>query len=138
MTDITVETTHYHAPNRSWLLFEAGGRGGEPVPRSQAVLDFTTFDPATHYPDGYIPSGTAVGVLTGGGRVGAYSASATDGRETFAGHLFDDVQVPAVRTQKKVVAVVDSFAVVSTGRLPEHSGLDTAARDDAPLIKYRP
>lgn len=136
MTDIAVEKWTYAPPDRSWLLFEATGNSG-PVPTTHGVIDFSLFDAATQYPDGYIPAGTLVGVVTASGSYGPYNDTATDGRQTAAGFLYNPVHVPDDTARKVTVAVIDCFAIVSTSRLPESSGYNAAAAADLPLVKFR-
>lgn len=137
MTDISVEATgSFTTDDRPWLLFEAVGHQ-QPVATTHAVLDFSLFTAATHYPDGFIPSGVVLAKVTATDRYGPYSGSATDGRETAAGHLYNATKVPAVTATKVAVAVVDAFAVVSESRLPANHGLDAAAKAELPLIKFR-
>lgn len=136
MTDIAVETASYTPPDRSWLLTELTG-DGQSVSTTSGTIDFTKFTAGTHYPNGYIPSGTVVGVVTTGGRVGPYDNAASDGRQTATGLLYNPIQVPTDTARKVQVAIVDSFAVVSASRLPAASGLDAAGQADLPLIKFR-
>lgn len=136
MADFTVTTTTFGPVDRSWLLFEADGVTGQ-VGRTQGALDLALFTAGTHYPSGYMPSGLVLGRVTASGLLGPYSNTATDGRETAAGILFDDVSVPSVLTHRITVALVDCYAVISEARLPTGHGLDAAAKADLPLIKFR-
>jgi hypothetical protein len=56
-------TTTYQAPKRDWLLGLHGTEGGA---NPSATLDVSTFTAGTHYPNGYIPSGTCVSRLASG------------------------------------------------------------------------
>lgn len=136
MTDISVEYKTYLPTDRAWLLFEAVGHQ-QPTATDSGLLDFALFTAATHYPDGFIPSGVLLGKVTTGGRLGPYDGAATDGRQTSVGLLYNATSVPADRTRKVAVAFVDVFAVVSESRLPSGHGLDAAARADLPLVKFR-
>jgi hypothetical protein len=56
-------TTTYQSPKRDWLLGLHGTEGGA---NPSATLDISTFTAGTHYPNGYIPSGTCVSRLASG------------------------------------------------------------------------
>ena len=137
MTDIAVDTYSYTPPDRSWLLTELSGTG-QPVTTASGTIDFSKFTANTHYPNGYIPSGTVLGALTTGGRLAPYNNAASDGTQTAVGILYNPIQVPADTARKVQVAYVDSFAVVSLSRLPAASGIDAAGQVDLPLVKFRP
>jgi Bacteriophage lambda head decoration protein D len=136
MTDITVSTTSTQTGSRSWLLYEGDGVFG-PVSRGEGVINFALFTSGTHYPNGYIPSGTVLGKVTTGGKLGPYSDAAGDGRQTAVGFLFNDTPVPTDTSKPVVVAVVDGFAAISESRLPTNHGLDANGKADLPLIKFR-
>lgn len=71
MTDISMSTVSYQVEDKSWLLSQHGtGPGMTP----SATLDISAFTSGTHYPNGYIPSGTALSKITGAGAgdVGKY------------------------------------------------------------------
>lgn len=136
MTDIAVTSSAYQVDDRQWLLTELVGHQ-QSVATTFVTLDFTKFTANTHYPNGYIPSGTVVGRVTSGGRGGAYDDGASDGRETAVGFLYNAITVPADTSTKVAAAVVDCFAVIDASKLPASSGLDAAGRADLPLIKFR-
>jgi hypothetical protein len=136
MTDIAVDTLTYLPDDRPWLLFEAVGHQ-QPVSTDAGLINFALFTLATHYPDGFIRSGVVLGRVTAGGRLGPYSDTATDGRQTSVGFLYNATRVPTDLTRKVSAAFVDCFAVVWESRLPTGHGLDAAARLDLPLIKFR-
>lgn len=72
MTDISVMTTAYQVENRSWLL---SPHGTDPGTTLSIVLDVSAFTANTHYPNGYIPSGTALAKITASGLYGPYTVS---------------------------------------------------------------
>lgn len=133
MTDISVETTQYQVENRSWLIPQPGSVGFGYSP--SGTLDVSAFTEATHYPNGFIPSGTVLGRITATGLLGPYDDGAVDGRETAVGFLFSATKVPASGADVGA-AYVAAFAVVRVSRLPDESGLDAAARADLSLIHY--
>lgn len=78
-----VETTAtYMADSRPWLY---GPHGTEPGANPNITLDISAFTPATHYPNGFIPSGTVLGKITATGLYGPYDDAAVDGTQTLAG-----------------------------------------------------
>ena len=87
-TDISLQETTYQVGDRRWLL---SPHGADYTPG--VTLDVAKFTPATHYPNGYIPSGTVVGIVTATGKAGPYKPAASDGTEVAAGILFADCRV---------------------------------------------
>lgn len=133
MTDIAVETFHYTPPDRAWLLFEAEGTYG-PTPTSQAVIDFTTFADDTDYPEGFLPSGMALSWSSDGTKV---VKPGTTGAGAVAGLLYNATSVPANPATKVAVAILDSFAIVTSAKLPSNSGVNSTVKTGLPLIKFR-
>ena len=127
MTDIGVSSTSYLPADRPWLLFEATGPL-QSVPTVFGNLDFALFTAATHYPDGFLPSGLVLGRVTAGGLLGPYVSGASDGRQTPVGFLYNATTVPTPLSRRIAAAIVDCFAVISESRLPANSGFDAAAR----------
>lgn len=94
-----------------------------------------------HYPNGYIPSGTAIGKVTATGLFGPYDDSAGDGREVCYGLTFADVT--AVRANGSVATYVGTGAFVrgsvNQSKLPFQSGpgsVDANAKTDLPTIRF--
>ena len=146
-TDISVRTTQFQAGDRSWLIPQPGGIGqGYTL---SGTLDVSTLTAATHYPLGYVPSGLVLGVITAAsvnGKIvyGAYDDTASDGRQTAAGFLFDDAAIPNPLdlTKDPGIAALVAFAVVRESRLPVQAAgtptgrgyLDANGRADLKLI----
>jgi hypothetical protein len=124
MTNIGVFSMPYQSEDRSWLLTEL-----EDAYKQSATLSIAAFTQATHFPNYYIPSGTALGVITAsstGGAivVGPYDDTAADGRETCIGYLASSTLVvnPMYQPLANVgVAIVQAFAAVNINRLPFNS-----------------
>ncbi len=138
MTDISVVTTQYQSENRSWLLSE---HGTEPGTTPGVTLDISKFVAGTHYPNGYIPSGTVIGLVTATGLYGPYDPDGNDGRETATGILFGSLPVRTGSTKVGGAQVVHGF--VAETKLPFASAavgtegrLDAAAKADLPLIHF--
>lgn len=126
MTDIGVFTQPYLAEDRSWLLtepdnaFQIGG-----------TLSIPAFTQAVHYPNGYIPSGTVVGLITASGLYGPYDDTAVDGRQVAVGVLFGAIRVlnPLGAALTKVGgAFIVAWASIATSRLPFNTTNATTAR----------
>lgn len=122
MTDITVTTTTRQTENRSWLL------GGQTDMAEGITLDVTLFTAGTHYPNGYIPSGTVVSPAGG-----PYSGTGAVG-----GILYSSLTVrPGVT--KLGAALVKAFVFVKKARLPLQSGsgsLGAGGEAALPLISF--
>ena len=125
-------TTSYQVENRPWLL---GLEGTQPGQNPSATLDVSAFTAGTHYPNGFIPSGTVVSKLANG-LWGPFDAAAASGEH---GILFGSCRVPnlADLTQDVAGALVTSFASVDWNRLPA-GGRPTlaAARTAMPRVDF--
>lgn len=124
MTDITVTTTTYQVEKRSWLL---GPHGVGPGDNAGITIDAALFTPATHFPNGYLPSGT---VLSPAG--GPYSGTGAS-----AGILFSSVRIPTPTS--KVGGAVVRHGFVKTSKLPFSSGAGSLGAGGAaalPLIDF--
>lgn len=134
-TDISLQTTTYQVGNRQWLL-------SEPDYKPNVTLDISKFTAGTHYPNGYIPSGTAIGKVTATGLFGPYDDTASDGRQTAYGFTYGDVR--AIRQNGSTASKVGTGAVVydaavSVAKLPFQSGtgsIDTNGKADLPQIRF--
>lgn len=134
-TDISLQTTTYQVGNRQWLL-------QEPDVKPNVTLDISKFTAGTHYPNGYIPSGTAIGKVTATGLFGPYNDAASDGTQTCYGFTYGDVR--AVRqngtTATKVgTGAVVNDAMISVAKLPFQSGtgsIDANGKADLPTIRF--
>lgn len=140
MTDISVQTTSYQVENRSWLL---SPHGTEPGTTPSITLDVSAFTAATHYPNGYFPSGIVLGVITATGLYGPYDDTAVDGRQTAAGILFNSPKVPnTADTTKDVGAAMLVHGFVKIAKLPIANGatgrgyIDANGQADLKLIHF--
>ncbi|MGV0042026.1 head decoration protein [Mycobacterium colombiense] len=117
-TDISLQSTSYAVGDRRWLL-------AEPDVKLNVTLDISKFTAGTHFPNGYIPSGTVVGIVTTGGLAGPYDDAASDGRQTAYGITYGDARVTypnGTNAAKVGISVVVYDAVISKGKLPFQSG----------------
>ncbi|MDR6861967.1 head decoration protein [Phycicoccus sp. 3266] len=116
MPRLTTETIG--AGDQSWL----GSSHGIHECRTE-VLDISTFTAATHFPNGFIPSGTPVAKV-GGVLVPYDSTEATvNGAGVLAGHLFTDQ--PVVGTNDFGVPVLD-HGRVKVAKVPQGANAFTA------------
>lgn len=126
--DITLQPTEtYTAEDRSWL----GSRDGTDVTQT-VTLDTSAFTEATHFPNGYVPSGTVLGQITATGLYGPYDDAASDGRQTAVGFLYSATKM---RTGgPDVGAPIHWRGIVRAAKLPrlttETGGLDAAGKVD--------
>jgi hypothetical protein len=110
--------------DQSWLGSAHGTSSAESI-----TLDLSTFTANTHYPNGYLPSGTPLGLITASSKYGIYDdvTPATDGRQTLVGFLLSPVRVVAygpgtvvgdahgaLLTHGRIVLAKLPFAIVDT------------------------
>lgn len=129
--DISLQSTSYQVGNRQWLL-------SEPDVKLNVTLDPSKFTAGTHYPNGYIPSGTVVGIVTSGGLAGPYDDAASDGRQTAYGITYGDARVVrqnGTTAAKVSISVVVNDAIVSKAKLPFQSG--TGFADAAGIVDLK-
>ncbi|HEY8881924.1 MAG TPA: head decoration protein [Dermatophilaceae bacterium] len=88
------------------------------------------FVPATHFPAGVLPSGTAIGKVTASGKYGLYDEAAVDGRTVFVGLTHGDVTISAT---KSVGAAMLTHGQIREARLP--FAVAGTAWADNPLIR---
>jgi hypothetical protein len=120
--NLNLRTESFGQGNQSWLAGPHGTDCNRP-----ATLDTSAFTGGTHYPDGYFRSGTPLGKITATGKYGPYNNAASDGTETLAGFLMNDVKAPVVTTQDPVGAMFVHGGVVEAN-LP--IAIDSAAKVD--------
>jgi len=111
--------------------------GGTPT----AVVATSTGGVVAHYPNGYIPSGCAIGKVTATGLFGPYDNAASDGREVAYGLTFAPAR--AVRANGTTATKVGTGAlvmgVVSKSKLPFQAGpgsIDATGVTDLPTIRF--
>jgi hypothetical protein len=120
--DLTVRTVSHQAEDRAWLGSAHGTDCTESI--TVATSEFTR---ARHFPNGFIPSGTPVALITSGdkaGTYGPYDPAKTNGQQTLAGHLFSSVAV--TEPGPNIGAALLWHGAVLIARLPANHGLDPA------------
>lgn len=88
--DLSVVTETFGQDDQSWI----GAAHGIDLARS-ITLDVSAFTEGTHFPDGYIPSGTPLGRITATGLYGPYNNALATGQEVGAGFLLTPTKVTA-------------------------------------------
>lgn len=108
----TTET--FQNENHAWL---GSARGTNSTRSGTLVLDGFTAN--THFPNGFLPSGLALGKYTSGGfydaaveTFGPYTGGASNGLQTLAGFLYMSLRVPTGMTTGFLPG-----AVLDTGRV---------------------
>jgi hypothetical protein len=94
------------------------------------TLDLTTFTLATHYPNGFLPSGLALGKITATGLYGIYSNAALDGRQDGRGFLGSAIDMNPVPASNKSVGALFWRGTVREVRLPANHGVDAPFKVD--------
>lgn len=143
MTAFGLFSQTYNADQRTWLLDD---HGTEVMPG--LAIDLTKFNAGQHYANGFIPSGTVVGLLSAGGKGAPYLGTAGDGSQTAVGITFNEIPVyqPGTATLLTSVSVpILIHGFVNPATLPFTSGnaaaggyLDAAARTALKNIMFVP
>lgn len=129
--DISVRTEAFGVEDRSWL----GSAHGTAATRS-ITLDPALFTSGTHFPSGYVKSGTVLAKVTSTGFFGPYNDALTNGQQIAAGHLFNSVPMATGGAKQGAPLLEHGFVVEA--KLPTNHGLDAAAKTDlAGRIQYR-
>lgn len=126
--DLSLRTDHFDSDDASWLGSSHGTDAGRSI-----TLDVSTFTEATHYPDGYFPSGLPLGRITASGLYGPYDSEAVDGRATLAGFLLAPVDTPT--GSGDVIGALLDHGRVKVNRLPVAFDPATVA-DNATTIVF--
>lgn len=136
-------------PGTSYVITFAGALANQKVNAmtvSAGSIAQTTQGVTAHYPNGFIPSGCAVGKVTATGLYAPYNPSASDGSQVCAGLIYDDaraVWLAGATTQiadKVGVGLVVYDAMVSQSFLPFKGGpgtVDAAAITALPNISWQ-
>ncbi len=86
--DLSTRTETFLQDAQDWLGSEHGTSSTKTV-----TLDKSLFTSGTHFPDGALLSGIALGKVTSGGKYGPYDDAANDGRQVLAGFLYTAVPI---------------------------------------------
>ena len=136
--DLSVKTTSYATGDHRWLGSSHGTGMGQTI-----TLDVSTFTADDHDANGFIPSGTCLGLITASGLYGPYDLDATDGTEPGVGHLLTDIPVDIdAAGAADVGASLFTHGVVVEAYLPDFTvtdgEIDAAFKADiGTAIQYR-
>jgi hypothetical protein len=123
--DLAVKTTSYALDDNSWL----GSADGTSATETITINPGVGFVGATHWPNGFIPSGTPLGKITASGLYALYDNAASDGRQTCVGFLYGGVTVnSSAPTTTKLGAARLTRGKVREARLP--FAIDSAGKAD--------
>lgn len=120
--NLTQTTESFGQDDQSWLASAHGTDTARSI-----TLDTSAFTSGTHYPNGYFPSGLALGKITATGKYGPYSNAASDGTEVLAGFLMTAIDAPSVNTVDPQGALLWHGAVIEA-KLP--IAVDSAGKAD--------
>lgn len=119
--DLSVRTESFGQDDQTW---RASAHGGD-MNRS-GTLKNSLFTKNTHYPNGYLRSGTPLGKVTASGLYGPYDNAASDGRETLTHFL--DAPVPMTSGGADVVGPLFEHGRIVEANLP--IAIDAAGKAD--------
>ncbi len=105
--DLTVRSKSWQADDQSW---KAAAHGTD-LARSISV-DAAAFTPATHAPNGFLPSGLPVAKITASGLYGPYTTGGAGGLGTLAGFLEVNTVLPSPNTGAVGTAMFEHGRVV--------------------------
>lgn len=126
--DLTVRTDAIGADDQSWMGSRHGTNNARTITLARAA-----FTAATHYPQGFMKSGTPLARYTTGantGLYGPYTTGATDGSQNLAGFLLTPVSFVTWGSTGNVVAPLLEHGVVYLAKLP--LTVDAAGQSSAP------
>jgi hypothetical protein len=125
--DLKFETeAAFTQDSQAWLASRFGVDGARPI-----TLDLSLFTKATHFPNGFIPSGIVLAKITAGGLYAPYiTGSLVAGQADARGHLLSAVEVKSTNETGKAAAALLVRGVVKESRLPANHGLDSLAKAD--------
>ena len=121
--NLNPRTETFGQEDQTWLGSAHGTSSGRPV-----TLDISAFTEATHYPDGYVPSGTPIAEISASGLYAPYDDTdpdPADGTGVLAGFTLTSVSVDGT---DDVQAVLFEHGRVIEANLP--IAIDAAAKAD--------
>lgn len=119
--DLSVRTEQFGGDDQGWLGSAHGTSSAKTI-----TIDKSLLTAGTHYPQGYVRSGTPLGLVTASGLYGPYDNAASDGRQTLAGFLLTPQPVSATGT--RIVGPLVWHGAINLSRLP--IAIDAAGQTD--------
>lgn len=100
-----------------------------------ATLDISLFTPETHFPDGFIPSGTPLAKQTSSGKYGPFTSGGSGGLQTLVGFLYAPLEVTNdLGSAASVVGAVLTHGTVVEANLPQT--ITAGAKSATPRVQY--
>jgi hypothetical protein len=130
--DLVPTTETIGQDDQRWLGSAHGTSAGDSI-----TLDASAFTAGTHYPNGYLPSGTALSFNTSTTKYGPYTTGGANGTGTAAGYLLTPVQIKSGTSTPS--GVLYWHGEVVTAYLPFQSGagsIDTTGKGQLAQIKH--
>lgn len=118
--------------DQRWLGTAHGTSAGDSI-----TLDASAFTAGTHYPNGYLPSGTCVSLSSVSNKYGPYTTGGANGTGTALGFLLTPVQIKSGTSTPS--GVLYYHGEVVTAFLPFTSGagsIDTTGKGQLSQIKF--
>jgi len=118
--------------DQRWLGTAHGTSAGDSI-----TLDAAAFTAGTHFPNGYLPSGTCVSLNTSTQKYGPYTTGGANGTGTAAGFLLTPVQVKTASSTPS--GALYWHGEVVTAYLPFQSGtgsIDATGKGQLAQIKF--
>ena len=125
--DLNVRTTTYVQDSDKWLGSAHGTDTAHTI-----TLDMSLFTEATHFPNGFIPSGMTLGKVTASGKYGPYNNALANGQETMVGFLYKPVKVHSDNTAGNAIGALLQHGFIDESELPTNHGLDANGKADVP------
>jgi len=118
--------------DQRWLGTAHGTSAGDSI-----TLDAASFTAGTHYPNGYLPSGTCLAQNTGTLRFGPYTTGGATGTGVALGFLLTPIQIKSATSTPSGVLYFHGEVVAAN--LPFTSGagsIDATGKGQLPQIKF--
>ena len=125
----TLTTTTWAGEDQSWIANDKGLTTLRPI-----TLNMALFTAGTHFPNGYMPSGMTLGIVTATGLYGPYLEAAVDGRTVLRGFLFSTEYIADVNGKLTVAMFWEG--IIREARLPTNHGLDANGKADLTSVRY--
>lgn len=122
--NIAPVTEAFQNEDQSWLGSAHGTNAAPSI-----TLDWSAFTAGTHFPNGYFPSGLALGKITATGLYAPYVDANVDGTGVLAGFLLCSVDAPS--TNIDVQGALLEHGRVIVAKLPIPSSVDANGKADA-------
>jgi hypothetical protein len=131
--DLALTTETIGQDDQRWLGSAHGTSAGDAI-----TLDASAFTAGTHYPNGYLPSGTCLSLNSSvSNKYGPYTTGGANGTGTALGFLLTPVQIKSGTSTPS--GALYWHGEVVTANLPFTSGtgsIDATGKGQLPQIKF--